>query len=409
MVHSAVKRQLIEKKPAVPLDGVEVDHPIIGYPFVNANTYAQDDPKELLQATLKYLSDEELSTLIITRLSKAVPRKSPLYLTTLCIEGLHDFFRPQSPITDSVHGIPETPDSANNNPFSRMPITRHDSERLTGKFNIPGVRKNSPALLLSLATLFSFLEPSELRNVIQNRLADSTHPHVSVQCFLDFLQSGGDDTPRGKSQLQDKRATLRDNLKAKKAKAKLDAEQAEGSKSAMTMGSRESLDVNASRIGLGSSNHTLAGVDLPLSSSFVDVELEDGEISAHIDSDPSISVTPCYHPSTPAPPDKGSVTTSLAGHNSSCKTPALPPAKKRKIDKDHSKSGTTLPLSTSSFSTDRCAVMAPLTGDASSAGVHPPKKKRKRKSNAARRAPNGVILMNQINLTWPLTLHKGTD
>ena len=286
MVHSAVKRQsyLLQSETVVPLDEVvEQDHPpSYETPCLQTVTCTPKDPKENLQATLKYLSDMELFHLIITRLSKATPWKAPLYLTTKCIEGVHDFFRPNSPVTDSVHlpGL-ESPHAAVSNPFGRISITCHDSERLRGKFNIPGARKISPELLTSLATFFAFLEPAELRTVIQKRIADSVSPHRPIECFLEFLKSGGDDIPCGKVKLMNKRSKLRENSKDKKKQKRVDAAQQQGESSSMPPAAKTNSRFH------GLSTHDDSAVVVDRAHDFSETELEDGEIFPHKESTPS--------------------------------------------------------------------------------------------------------------------------
>ncbi|KAF8528747.1 hypothetical protein JB92DRAFT_2862906 [Gautieria morchelliformis] len=298
MVHSAIKRQrsyILESEgtsSTVRLDQVEQDPGSCENIYTDTNSYSPDDPQALLQALLTFLSDGELASLIITRLSKAQARKAPLYLTTLCIEGVHDFFRPLMPATDSVQksGLELPDDKSSSNPFGRMTMTRRDSERLTGKFNIPSSRKNSPGLLKSLATFLSLLEPAELRIVIQKRTTDSVFPHKPIACFLEFLQSGGDDISWGHIRTHMKRA----NDKAKKKeRRKLAAEQAESS-TTIPPAAMSSVDAEASGMQQGSSLPDPMTVEPD--HSFSENELEDGEISHQVDSDPPRNSAPCHSP-----------------------------------------------------------------------------------------------------------------
>jgi hypothetical protein len=54
-------------------------------------------------------------------------------------------------------------------------------------------------LLVSIATLFSFLSPFELRRLLLKRIDDSQSPHIGVASFLEFMQSGSDDVSKGES------------------------------------------------------------------------------------------------------------------------------------------------------------------------------------------------------------------
>lgn len=281
----------------MPLDVKETKHPSVESHPLDTDTFSPDDPKALLQAILKYLSDVELFNLVITRLGKsAPPQKTPLYLTTLCIEGVHDFFRPLKPGTDPIQlATPASADVSIHNPFNKMPITRRDSERLTGKFNLPSARKNSPALLLSLATLISFLEPAELRTMIQKRISDSSTPHRPIACFLEFLQSGGDETPWGQLRMLMKRSKVRENVKRRRLNERAGHEQAEGSRAGSVMGPKG----NGSAGAAGASNvpgisTTDANTNPP--PSYADIELEEGEISPNGDID--APALPTHTPTT---------------------------------------------------------------------------------------------------------------
>ena len=307
----------------MPLDVKETQQPSVESHFSETDTFSQDDPKALLQAILKYLSDVELFNLVITRLGKsAPPQKTPLYLTTLCIEGVHDFFRPLKPGTDPLQlATPASADVSIHNPFNKMPITRRDSERLTGKFNLPSARKNSPALLLSLATLISFLEPAELRTMIQKRISDSSTPHRPIACFLEFLQSGGDETPWGQLRMLMKRSKGRENLKRRRLNERASHEQAEGSRAGSVMGPKGNGSAGASNVpGISTTD---ANMNPP--PSYADIELEEGEISPSGDIDPP--ALPTHTPST-ALSDQGGAP--AGNHVLDTGIAPSPPKKKRK-------------------------------------------------------------------------------
>ena len=324
MVHSVVKIQayLLQSAKIVPLDEVlEQAHPSAYETPSPESPFSQEDPKDLLQTTLKYLSDRELYNLIITRLSKAVPNRPPLYLTPTCIEGIHDFFHPVRPVTDSaLLSSLESTEAAVCNPFGRMPITRRDSARLGQKFNLPNPRRHYPALLTSLAMLLSFLEPAELRNVIQKRIADSVSLKP-IECFREFLASGGDDVPAGQLQAMKKRVLARDILREKKRKRKMAAEK-HGEGSFMPPAATSSMDAETSN--MQRHDDSIPAVDP--ARSFSNLELEDGEIlprTASLAQDlprsstrPFSSLSPSRGAAAPAP---------HTGHSACSGTPPPPP------------------------------------------------------------------------------------
>ncbi|KAF8522597.1 hypothetical protein BU17DRAFT_86866 [Hysterangium stoloniferum] len=213
---------------------------------VGINTFSQD-PRPALRSLLGYLSDVELARLIATRLSQAEPARPPLYLRVACIEGLHDFLLPvngshyisPSPVasTDTSTDIKASNDTRNI--FSKVPVTRDDPHGLgkaAGTATPPlikqtRVRDNCASLLVSIATLLSFLNPLELRQLLLTRIDDSQPPYKGAACFLEFMQSGSDGIPKGKAAMKI-RATKRARVAALKRTAK---EMADGSDTSITI------------------------------------------------------------------------------------------------------------------------------------------------------------------------------
>jgi len=81
------------------------------------------------------------------------------------------------------------------------------------------IRENCASLLVSIATLLSFLSPPELRQLLIKRIDDSQPPYKGAACFLEFMQSGSDSIPKGKTALKI-RAAQRSRIAALKRTTK---------------------------------------------------------------------------------------------------------------------------------------------------------------------------------------------
>ncbi|KAF8587057.1 hypothetical protein K439DRAFT_1631049 [Ramaria rubella] len=316
MVHSALKRKRTDSESEDPLDAETcADEPLaLPHPpedailknyteaLLEANGFLPTDPRPVLQTLLHYLSDSELFNLIITRLSQACPRRPPLYLTPRCIEGLFDFFRPSLPAFDIVYPpLAASPLSSTDstmpnpevNPFFGICVTKRDQLRLEANgIQFPAM-KSLADLLLSLATLLSFLEPAELRFLIEKRASESQSPHVGVSCFLEFMQSGGDGVPTGKLKLEANRVGRKEKREKKRKKKMAERLEVSNALTSVSTGSVVNVSVSSEQQPPKPGAQTTFHPDaLPSTRQSLQCDMEDGEVSSRIDPNFSSSVHP---------------------------------------------------------------------------------------------------------------------